>query len=313
MQKAVVTGATGFIGYHLIRELLGKDVEIWAVGRKGSKDLESMQVVKGIHTIACGLENILALPEICSKRNFDIFYHLAWSGASGILRSNYDVQMSNVGWTCDCVQVAKQMQCKKIIVTGTVCEKQCDAIEKQKIFLPSSYYLLAKKYAGAMAKCIAKRIGIPLVWCQFYHPVGIFNKKEQLIANTIQKLLWHEPLKFGRAQGLFDVVDVRDLAHAMYLMGENELLEDTYFVGSGNPLELMVYLEMAKSMIDQTAFMQYGELDTIELPMERAWLDSLPFQRETGFTPIFAFTDSVEAMRQWLENEEYYDSKKWLI
>ena len=54
MQKAVVTGATGFIGYHLIRELLGKDVEIWAVGRKGSKDLESMQVVKGIHTIACG-------------------------------------------------------------------------------------------------------------------------------------------------------------------------------------------------------------------------------------------------------------------
>lgn len=313
MLKAVVTGATGFIGYHLIRELLGKGVEIWAVGRKGSRDFESMQIVKGIHTIACGLENIADLPEICSEKDFDVFYHLAWSGASGVLRSNYDVQLSNVEWTCNCVQAAKQMQCKKIIVTGTVCEKQCDAIERQKIFLPSSYYLLSKKYAREMAKCIAKRIGIPLVWCQFYHPVGVFNKKEQLIANTIQKLLRHESLQFGRAQGLFDVLDVRDLVHALYLMGENELLEDTYFVGSGNPMELMEYLEIVKSLIDRAALMQYGVLDTIELPMERAWLDSLPLQRETGFTPIYAFSDSIEEMRQWLENEEYYDSEKWLI
>lgn len=313
MLRAVVTGATGFIGYHLIRELLGKGVEIWAVGRKGSRDLESMQIVKGIHTIACGLEDISDLPEMCRERGFDAFYHLAWSGASGILRSNYDIQLGNVGWTCNCVKAAKQMQCKKIIVTGTVCEKQCEAIEKQNAFLPSAYYLLAKKYAGAMAKCIARRIGIPLVWCQFYHPVGVFNKKEQLIANTIWKLLRHEPLKFGRAQGLFDVVDVRDLARALYLMGEKDLLEDTYFVGSGNPMELVEYLEIVRNMINHAAFMQYGALETIELPMERAWLDSLPFQRETGFMPVFTFPDSIEEMRQWLEDEECYDSKKWLI
>jgi len=313
MKKVFITGITGFVGYHFLREMRKRNVEVWALCRPENRNLKTLEGIKDVHVVTGSLENISQASNICSEREFDAFYHLAWSGASGSLRSDYNTQLSNVKWTCDCVEAAKQMLCKKIIITGTICERQCDAIEKQASFLTSSYYLLAKRYAHAMSECVARRVEIPLIWCQFYHPIGIFNKKEQLIANTIHKLLQHEKLQFGHGQGLFDVIDVRDLSYALYLIGENELKNDTYFVGSGSAKPLAEYLQIVKDMINPESVMHFGAADVANLPMKREWLDILPFQAETGFEPIYAFQKTIEEMRMWMENEEQYDLKKWFI
>lgn len=313
MKKVVLTGATGFIGYHLLRELRKKGTEVWALCRKSSSGYDAVKKAAGVHIVECGLEEVRDLPKLCQERRFDAFYHLAWSGASGPLRGEYGTQVKNVLWTCECIKAAKELQCKKIIVTGTVCENQCDAIAGLEEFVGASYYLFAKRYAHEMAEEISKELGIPLVWCRFYHPIGVFNKKEQIIADTIWKLLHQETPRFGPAKGLFDVIDVRDLACALYRMGETALKNDTYFIGSGSPRTLKEYLETTKDMLDPFANMQYGAVKTAELPMERAWLDPCAFQAETGFAPSIPFAESVETMRTWLENETKYEIEKWLF
>lgn len=312
MRKVFITGATGFVGYHLLREMWDRDVEIWALCRQYDKRSAGIEK-NGIHIVECRLEEVLRIPDICQERDFDAFYHLAWRGASGILRGDYNVQLDNVRWTCNCIEAAKRLRCKKIIVSGTVCEKQCDAILLQGRFAGASYYLLAKKHANELAKSISRNLGIPLIWSQFYHPIGIFNKKEQIVANTIQKLLHKEELKFGPAQELFDVIDVRDLAHAFYLMGDQDLAEDNYFIGSGNIKTLKEYLESIKDLVDPSAVMQYGAVNTAKLPMKQEWLDISAFCAETGFKPSITFSESVQAMKVWLENEEQYDSEKWVF
>lgn len=313
MKKVFITGITGFVGYHLLQEMRKNNVEVWALCRPENKDFEILKSIKGIHTIEGELESISKLPVICNERGFDAFYHLAWSGASGSLRYDYKTQLSNVKWTCDCVEAARQMRCGKIIITGTICEKQCDAIEQQTSFITSSYYLMAKRYANAMVKCIAKQIGIPLIWCRFYHPIGVFNKKEQIMAGTVQKLLKQEEPKFGLAQGLFDVIDVRDLAYALYLMGEKQLIEDTYFVGSNKPKILKAYLEQIRHIVNPGINMHYGAVRTFDLPMKKEWLDVSPLCAETGFMPTYEFEESIREMKKWLKNEREYDSEKWIF
>ena len=42
MKKAIVTGATGFIGKFLVRELVKQNVEVIAVVRRGTKNLNTI-------------------------------------------------------------------------------------------------------------------------------------------------------------------------------------------------------------------------------------------------------------------------------
>ena len=41
MKKAIVTGATGFIGKFLVRELIKQNIEVIAVVRKETKNLKT--------------------------------------------------------------------------------------------------------------------------------------------------------------------------------------------------------------------------------------------------------------------------------
>lgn len=311
MKKVFITGATGFIGYHLLRELHEKGVEIWTLCNKDNANYNDLQKVVGVHIVEAGLEDMLSIPEICKEREFDAFYHLAWKGASGKLRGSYATQIQNIKWTCDCVETAKLLKCKKIIVTGTVCEKQCEAIGRQQNFYGSSYYLIAKKNANDLARSLSKEVDIPLIWCQFYHPIGIFNKKEQLIANTIYKILNNETVEFGRATSLFDIIDVRDLAIALRIMGERNLNRDEYYIGSGTPKLLKEYLERIKKLVEPSVCLHYDAINTIDLPMKPEWLDCLPFQKETDFVPKFSFDMSIIDMQMWMENEKEYNLEKW--
>ena len=45
MKKAIVTGATGFIGKFLVRELVKQNVEVIAVVRRGTKNLNTINAL----------------------------------------------------------------------------------------------------------------------------------------------------------------------------------------------------------------------------------------------------------------------------
>lgn len=311
MKKVLLTGGTGFIGYHLIKELHKRNIEFWAICRPGNSEAERIKGIKGAHIISCDLKDISRLPEICEEREFDAFFHLAWNGASGELRLDENVQMENVKCVVDCVKVAKELQCKKVIFAGTVCEKQVESIGEIDKFSNSSNYLIAKKYAHVMAQNIAKKIQQEIVWCNFYHPIGVFNKKNQIVASVIKKLLEGNKIALGDGKSLFDVIDVSDLVNAFCIMADTSLSKDTYFVGSGNPRLLKDYLETVKEIVNPQMKLGWEELDLVNLPMEEDWLDISEFSNETGFKVKVRFEDSIKQMREWMLNEEEYNQKKW--
>ena len=57
--------------------------------------------------------------------------------------------------------------------------------------------------------------------------------------------------------------------------------------------------------------MKYGKLLTVELEIKKEWLDASLFMNEVSFIPNVSFETSIQNMRDWLENEEYYNTHKW--
>lgn len=301
MKKVIVTGATGFIGYHLVNTLVSQGILVYAICSTNSSHKTRLAEFIEVKIISCDLKEIGMLPNLISERDFDVIYHLAWNGASGDLRADYNVQIDNIRWTTQLAEVARELGCKKIVVTGTVCENQCEAIIQKEMFSGSSYYLLAKKTSYDMLKMHCLQKGITLVWCTFYHPIGRYNKQEQLIANTIWKLMVGEKLEFSSGKQLFDVISVKDLAWGLYLSGEKALKKDRYFIGSGQPRQLAEYLQKVRDIVKEDAELRFGKFIDDKLPMERSWLDIAEFSFETGFEPQSSFEDGVIETWNWIK------------
>lgn len=94
MKKVIITGVTGFIGYHLLRELREKGVEVLALCRPDNKDIDQIKKLDHVHVAACGLEQIRQLPELCAEREFDAFYH--WRGKE---RRGVQGEVTGHSWT----------------------------------------------------------------------------------------------------------------------------------------------------------------------------------------------------------------------
>ena len=270
-----------------------QSIEVYALYRKNSPNVDRIAKLKNVYCIECSLENIEQLPEICQHRGFDVLYHLAWQGASGEQRYNSIIQTQNVMWTLKLVRVAQIMMVKKMVVTGTICENQCEAIIKQNYNGKSAYYLLAKRYCFELLNRECKNIKMPLVWCTFYHPIGEFNKPEQLIMNTILKLQKGDIPQFGKAQKWFDVISADDLCYALYLAGKMKLQKTRYFIGSGKPRILKSYLEEIKDIVNPHIEMQYGVYQDDKLPMKKEWLLQDEFCVETGFVAQTDFRTQI--------------------
>lgn len=311
IKKVIMTGATGFIGYHLLRYLLDKNIKIWVILREDSQEIEMLQKIPNINVIICSLDNISQIDDICDERYFDVFFHLAWEGASGELRLQYKLQMDNAKWTAGCVEAAKKLGCKKIVVTGTVCEKQMDEIVHNKTFVRASNYLLAKDFARTMSFNMSKFFDIPLIWCQFYHPIGVFNKKNQLITNTVEKMLKNETLVFGSCESLFDIINVNDLVYGMYLLADKVKISNTYYIGSGDIRRLKDYLLSIAEIIGTKSKITFGDTTKDDLLIDEDWLSLYRIQRDTGYEPHWNFENSILELTAWLSDEDKYNLERW--
>lgn len=304
MRRVVVTGATGFIGLHLVKELSLKGCEIYAICRKDSAHYKRLANISGVKTVFCDLENINALPQIIGFADIDVFFHIGWENASGKKRAEYEPQAKNIIWSLNAVSVAKQLNCKKIVSVGTVCENQCEYFQFQDKFFGSGYYLLAKKVTHDMMRIACMEKELSFTWLTFYHPIGKYNKTDQLMASTILKLHKKESPKFGACTQLFDVIAVEDLARAIVFSGEHILSKDTYFIGSGKPRRLKEYLIELRDVVAPDTKLGFCEYADNNLPMREEWLLDSDFNAETGWYPEVDFKESVRRTLEYVKTVE---------
>ena len=81
MNKAIVTGANGFVGSALVRELLAKNIEVVAIDLNGC--CGNLPESDLLTFIPCSIDSIADIESDERVKNSDVFYHFAWVGSAG--------------------------------------------------------------------------------------------------------------------------------------------------------------------------------------------------------------------------------------
>ncbi len=92
MKKVIVTGANGFIGTALCKELVSQNIQVVAVVRSREANVDGIINLPNLTIVYCDLSRFGDLGNIINDKNFDVLYHLAWEGSAGSLRGDIDVQ-----------------------------------------------------------------------------------------------------------------------------------------------------------------------------------------------------------------------------
>lgn len=161
MKKAIVSGANGFVGTALCKELANQGVAIIAIVRNSNSNIESLNEIKGIRIVYADLSDYKHLDDQIKDKDIDVFYHLAWNGTAGTLRSNSDVQLDNVKHTCDAVRACSRMQCQKFIFASSIMEYEIESLmqtERTPILDQPQIMCIAECLDCGQVKRIAQRM-----------------------------------------------------------------------------------------------------------------------------------------------------------
>ena len=303
MRTAIVTGASGFIGQSLLRELRARGVKVYAVTRKpvpcGGGEEE------GVKFVRCDMEQLQLLPQKI-KQSIDTFFHLAWEGSTGDARGDYHTQLKNAEWTAKAVEVAHQMGCTRFVGAGTLAELDVNAYIPQDGSSPNrvSCYGSAKIAAHYMSKAVCSRFaGMQHCWAYISNTYGIGNYTSNFVNFAVKLMIQGRSADFTSGDQMYDFVSVTDTAQGLAGIGESGKANCAYYIGSGHPAPLKVFIRQIRDAVDPETELHLGAVPFHGISQPRELFDCHKLMIDTGYQPKVTFENGIRETVPWIREQ----------
>lgn len=304
MKQVIITGANGFVGSHVVKELLKQGIKVIAVVRNEQSDIECISHFKDLEIVYCDLNEISKLDNLVDSA--DTFYHFAWDGSAGVSRNDYTLQLNNVIWTVECLKVANKIGCKRFIGAGSIMEKETlSATYNQgtKVGLPYIYGT-GKVAAHAISKAVASDLGIDLIWGYITNAYGAGELSPRFINETLRKIINKKPLQFTAATQNYDFIYIEDVAKAFYLIGEKGKAFYEYTIGSGQARPLKQFILTMKDTLAPNQEFLFGDIPFTGVNLGIEEFDINLLKEHTGFEQTISFQAGIILTKKWLQTME---------
>ena len=301
MKKAILTGATGFVGKWLIKILLEADVDVTVIVR--DKNKLDMDFIDKIHIYECEYYNYDTLEISASK--YDVFYHLAWDGVASKDKDKLDIQKRNIDMSVNALLLAKRLECKKMIAAGTVaeyayCERIMDFSQKQ---TPNDIYGAMKVSVYNILNVLSRKIGVNFIWTVLPSTFGEGRNNDNIITYTITKLLKNEKPLYGDLEQLWDFLYVREVARALWLIGDRGNGDKIYGIGSGQYRQLKDYIFTIRDIINPDMELGIGELPQMSHKAYSSCVGIYDLMKDTNFQVEIGFEQGIRNTIMYYKNE----------
>jgi nucleoside-diphosphate-sugar epimerase len=321
MKKAIVSGATGFIGSSFVQYLGKKGIEVLALGRKNIDEItdERRQKLKHAKYIKLDMSEIFRLEEKILTMdwivsNECVFFNLAWGGENSLSDLNIEAQLRNVAWSISALEVAKKVGCSRFIQIGTMEEAFTQKYleldhHKNNQYNRHVIYSVAKIEAKNALKIKSSQLDIDYIYVLHSHVMGPDDGKDSFLQVTLQKLIRGDELTFSTGEQYFDVISVSDCCLGYYLICQKGRSRQEYWVGSGDPRRLREYVERMYAMFPSKAKMQFGRFQYNDIVLDREVFAINNLTEDTGYKPTMTYEQTVKNLHDYLLNHSAPNTK----
>ena len=235
--KILVTGATGFVGRHVVQRLLEHGHSVTAIGRHVDK-AELMDWYTSVSFIECDIHQ-RNLDPIERFGLSDAVIHLAWSG----LPHYNELYHFEKNLPADSIFLKKLVLSgyKHILVTGTCFEygMQNGCLSEDVDTRPENPYALAKDGLRRYLQELQKHKPFIFQWARLFYMFGEGQNPNSILAQ-LDKALERGDTVFNMSGGeqLRDYLSVRDVAKKLVTLIETPTCDGVVNICSGYPISI---------------------------------------------------------------------------
>lgn len=293
MKKILLTGATGFIGRHVVSELIERGYEVFAVSNS-----MSLPDKKGLVQIKLDLFDTDAVENFLQEQKFENLVHLAWYTGAKCHSSDL-----NLDWTSISINLLKTFQKyggKRVLFAGSVSEYDFSYGYLKEDLTPlknPSLYGKCKSSLYEILSTFAKQTGMDFKWARIFNLYGPYEKKSRLMPAIICSILNNEDVKVSTCLKTQDYLHVFDTASGIVQFFESDV-QGAVNISSGKPQNLKEIVEKIVELMNFKGKVLYGAIPTsFEDNFVVGCNDKLV--NEVGWTQKFSLEEGLKQTIEW--------------
>jgi NAD dependent epimerase/dehydratase len=327
-KKVLVTGADGFIGSHLVEELISSGAKVKAFvyynsfNSWGWLDSFSEEQLAKIEIFAGDIRDPNGVRT--AMKDCDVVFHLAALIAIPFSYHSPDSYIdTNVKGTLNIVQAAKQLGIERVLITSTsevYGTARYIPIDENHPRQAQSPYSASKIGADSIAESFYRSFNLPLTIIRPFNTYGPRQSARAVIPTIISQLLNGKALiSLGDTSPTRDLLYVKDtvkgfvkIAECEQLIGEDCNIATQSEISVGDLANELISLinPLAKLMLDKE------RLRPEKSEVFRLYGSNAKLKKYTDWEQKFSLTDGLKATIQWFskpENLKQYKSHVYNI
>jgi len=332
--KVLVTGAAGFIGYHLSKRLLDNGCNVtgiddlnsyYDVSLKSAR-LEELKPFEKFSFFKEDISNKEAMEKVFESNHFDVVVNLAaQAGVRYSLENPQAYVDANIVGFVNILECCRHNSVKHLVFASSSsvygANTKMPFSVHHNVDHPVSLYAASKKANELMAHTYSHLYGLPCTGLRFFTVYGPWGRPDMALFLFTKAILEEKPIKVfnhGRMQRDFTYIDdiIEGVVRVMDRLPEPDPIwsrDDPdpgtsyakykiYNIGNNNPVELMEFILVIEKILGKEAKKEFLDLQPGDVPATYADVDDLI--KDVGFKPNTPIETGIKRFIEWFK--EYY-------
>lgn len=335
--KILVTGAAGFIGFHLCKRLILEGHCVVGLDNLNHYydvrlKLDRLQEL-GIngHEIALGKEVLVSSKSdfrffktdltddinlffLFKQEQFDVVFNLAaQAGVRYSTKHPKQYIQSNLVGFANVLEACRQHKIKHLVYASSSSvyglNKKIPFSTTDEVNQPASLYAATKRSNELMAHTYSHLYNLKITGLRFFTVYGPWGRPDMAYFLFTKAILEEQPIKvfnFGKMSRDFTYVDdvvegvvrvMNKAANSKLERHEQKVDHKMYNIGSSKPISLLHFIEVIEQTLGKTATKEMLPLQAGDL--QTTFADTTPFVRMFDYQPDTPIREGIERYIAW--------------
>jgi len=336
----LVTGAAGFIGFHLTKKLLENNHVVVGLDNINSYYDENLKFSRldllGIDRVSAStpnkfcssakyskfkfvrlpIEDRQELPKIFEQGNFDVVCNLAAQAGVRYSLENPEAYVdSNIVGFLNILECCRKFKIKHLVYASSSSvyglNKEVPFKVSDSVDYPISLYAASKKSNELMAHTYSHLFGFRTTGLRFFTVYGPWGRPDMAMFLFTKAILNGKPIQvFNNGNLERDFTYIDDIIHGLIHVIEDrhtknynpEKLYHLYNIGNNKSEKLLDFIKIIEQLLKKKAVMEMKPMQPGDV--KRTWADVSQLSRDYGYCPNTSIDVGVAQFINWYK--EFY-------